>query len=97
MRFGAYSLLSETVAAAMGGRWQKQWTDVGWWANGGRMADGGAMAEDRDATYGRKGRRIVMFVAREAVEVLPEKRAKVLPEKWHKKLPGKLSDGPSAK
>ena len=37
------------------------------------MADGGAMAEGRDATYGRKGWGIVMFVAREAVEVLPKR------------------------
>lgn len=43
--------------------------------DGGRMADGGVMAEDRDATYGRRGGwRIEMFVAREAVEVLPKKR-----------------------
>ena len=65
--------------------------------DGGRMADGGVMAEDRYATYGRKGWRIEMFVAREAVEVLPEKRSKVLPEKRPKELAGKLSDGSSAK
>ena len=44
-----------------------------------------------------RGWRIEMFVAREAVEVLPKKRSKVLPEKRPKKLAGKLSDGPSAK
>ena len=47
------------------------------------------MAEDSDATCGRKRWRIEMFVAREAVEVLPEKRPKVLPKKRSKVLPEK--------
>ena len=51
----------------------------------------------RIATYGRKGWRIEMFVAREAVEVLPEKRPKVLPKKRSKALPEKWPKEPSAK
>ena len=85
---------SRRVVAAVDG-WQKQWTVAeavdGWRKldDGGRMADGGVMAEDRCATYGRKGWRIEMFVAREAVEVLPKK--------WPKELPEKSPKEPSAK
>ena len=55
------------------------------------------MAEDSDATCGRKRWRIEMFVAREAVEVLPEKRPKVLPKKRSKVLPKKWPKESSAK